>query len=39
MAKPGLSDEDLKAYIAASHRLAVQKLTRKLRAELKLEDV
>ena len=37
--EPGLSDEDLKKYIAASHRLVAQKLTRKLRAELKLEDL
>ncbi|MDA7947882.1 MAG: MmcQ/YjbR family DNA-binding protein, partial [Hyphomicrobiaceae bacterium] len=37
--EPGLSDDDLKKYIAASHRLVAQKLTRKLRAELKLEDL
>ena len=37
--EPGLSDEDLKLYIAASHKLVAQKLTKKLRAELKLEDL
>ncbi len=37
--EPGLNNEDLQLYIAASHRLAVHKLTRKLRAELKLEDI
>jgi len=37
--EPGLSDEDLKLYIAASHKMVVQKLTKKLRAELKLEDI
>ena len=36
--EPGLSNEDLQAYIAASHALVVQKLTKKLRAELGLGD-
>lgn len=35
--EPGLSDTDLKEHIAESHRLVVQKLTRKLRAELGLD--
>ncbi len=34
-----LSDADLKAYIAASHRMIAEKLTRKARAELGLEDL
>ena len=34
-----LSDADLKAYIAASHRMIAGKLTRKARAELGLEDL
>lgn len=33
----GLSDADLKAYLAASHRMIAEKLTRKVRAELGLE--
>ena len=33
-----LSDADLKAYIAASHRMIVSKLTHKLRAELGLSE-
>lgn len=33
-----LSDADLKAYIAASHRMIASKLTRKLRAELGLSE-
>lgn len=37
--EPGLSNEDMKLYLAASHKLVVRKLTRKLRAELKLEDL
>jgi predicted DNA-binding protein (MmcQ/YjbR family) len=37
--EPGLSNEDMQLYLAASHKLVVQKLTRKLRAELKLEDL
>jgi predicted DNA-binding protein (MmcQ/YjbR family) len=32
-----LTDADLKAYIAASHRMIAGKLTRKLRAELGLD--
>ena len=36
--EPGLSDDDLKLYIAESHRLVSQNLTKKLRAELGLED-
>ena len=32
-----LSDADLKAYIAASHRMIASKLTRRARAELGLE--
>ena len=32
-----LSDADLKAYIAASHRMIASKLTRRVRAELGLE--
>lgn len=35
--EPGLSDADLKERIKASHELVVQKLTRKLRAELGLD--
>lgn len=35
--EPGLSDDELKQYIAESHRLVVQKLTKKLRRELKLD--
>ena len=34
-----LSDADLKAYIAASHRMIAGKLTRKARAELGLGDL
>lgn len=34
-----LSDADLKAYVAASHRMIASKLTRKARAELGLEDL
>ena len=34
-----LSDADLKAYLAASHRMVASKLTRKARAELGLEDL
>jgi predicted DNA-binding protein (MmcQ/YjbR family) len=37
--EPGLSNEDMQLYLAASHKLVVQKLTKKLRAELKLEDL
>ncbi len=37
--EPGLSNEEMQLYLAASHKLVVQKLTRKLRAELKLEDI
>lgn len=37
--EPGLSDADLKDHIAESHRLVVRNLTRKLRAELGLEDM
>jgi predicted DNA-binding protein (MmcQ/YjbR family) len=33
-----LSDADLRAYIAASHRMIAGKLTRKLRAELGLGE-
>lgn len=36
--EPGLSDEDLKRYIAESHRLVSKKLTKKLRRELGLGD-
>lgn len=36
-AEPGLTSEELKKYIAESHRLVVQNLTRKLRRELGLE--
>lgn len=35
--EPGLSDADLRMHIADSYQLVVKKLTRKLRAELKLE--
>lgn len=35
---PGLSDEDLKAYITESHRLVASGLSKKKRAELGLED-
>ena len=34
--EPGLSDEDLKAYIKQSYDLVVAKLTKKMRAELGL---
>lgn len=34
-----LSDADLRAYLAASHRMIAQKLTRKTRAELGLDDL
>ena len=34
-----LSDADLKAYLAASHRMVASKLPRKARAELGLEDL
>ena len=34
-----LSDADLKAYIAASHRMIAGRLTRKARTELGLEDL
>jgi predicted DNA-binding protein (MmcQ/YjbR family) len=34
-----LADADLKAYLAASHRMVAQKLTRKARAELGLEEL
>jgi predicted DNA-binding protein (MmcQ/YjbR family) len=34
-----LSDADLKAYLAASHRMVAEKLTRKARAELGLEEL
>ena len=33
-----LSDADLKAYVAASHRMIASKLTKKLRAELGLSE-
>lgn len=33
-----LSDADLKAYVAASHRMVAAKLTRKLKAELGLTE-
>lgn len=36
--EPGLNDGDLKDHIAQSHSLVVRKLTRKVRAELGLED-
>lgn len=36
--QPGLGDTDLKDHIAQSHRLVAEKLTRKLKAELGLED-
>ena len=35
--EPGLSVPDLQGYIAESYRLVTQKLTRKMRAELKIE--
>ena len=39
MAEEGaLSDEDLKAYIAAAHKIIAAKLTRKLQKELGLAD-
>jgi len=34
--KPGLSDEDLKSYLAESHRIVALGLTKKLRKELGL---
>jgi predicted DNA-binding protein (MmcQ/YjbR family) len=34
-----ISDADLKAYVAASHRMIAAKLTRKLRAELGLTEL
>lgn len=34
-----LSDTDLKAYIAASHRMVAGRLTRKLRTELGLNEL
>jgi predicted DNA-binding protein (MmcQ/YjbR family) len=37
-AEPGLSEEELKKYIAASHRLVSGKLTKKQRAELGLGE-
>lgn len=37
-AEPGLSDEELKSYIAESHRLASLNLTKKLRVELGLGE-
>jgi predicted DNA-binding protein (MmcQ/YjbR family) len=37
--EPGLSNEDMQLYLVASHKLVVQKLTKKLRAELELEDI
>ena len=33
-----LADADLKAYVAASHRMIASKLTKKLRAELGLSE-
>ena len=36
--EPGLGDADLKDHIAQSHRLVAEKLTRKLKAELELEE-
>jgi predicted DNA-binding protein (MmcQ/YjbR family) len=38
-AEGGLTIDELKRYIAESHRLVASKLTRKLRAELGLEQV
>jgi predicted DNA-binding protein (MmcQ/YjbR family) len=38
VAKGALGDADLKAYLAASHRMVAQKLTRKARAELGLTE-
>ena len=35
--EPGLSDKDLEAYLAESHRLASRNLTKKLRLSLGLE--
>jgi len=37
--EPGLNDGDLKDHIAQSYSLVVRKLTRKVRAELGLEDL
>jgi predicted DNA-binding protein (MmcQ/YjbR family) len=37
-APPGLSDDDLKRYIAESHRLVAAGLTKKLQRELGLAD-
>ncbi|MCB8881228.1 MmcQ/YjbR family DNA-binding protein [Acidisoma cellulosilytica] len=37
-AKPGLSDADLRAYLAESHRIVALGLSRKRRAELGLAD-
>lgn len=36
-AAPGLSDEELKDYLAQSHRIVAQGLTRKMRRELGFE--
>ena len=36
--EPGLSEPELKDHIAESHRLVARKLTKKLRAELRLDD-
>ncbi|SON57650.1 hypothetical protein HDIA_4109 [Hartmannibacter diazotrophicus] len=35
--KPGLSDEDLKLYLAESHRIVARGLTKKMRRELGLD--
>lgn len=37
--EPGLSDDDLKLYVTESHRLVTLNLTKKLRAELGLDDI
>ena len=37
-AEPGLSDEDLKAYLKQSHHIVSQGLSKKKRKELGLED-
>ncbi|MEO8756908.1 MAG: MmcQ/YjbR family DNA-binding protein [Devosia sp.] len=34
-----IADADLKAYVAASHRMVAGKLTKKLRAELRLTEL
>ena len=37
-AKPGLSDSELRKYIRQSHRIVAQGLSKKKRAELKLDE-